>query len=127
MLVINLGSSCSPRKRLHLAVAAIFTLVVSLSTVGCMQFDSDEGYLEPSPSGNFVASLLIDSTFLPIPTEGFTLSESAKFRLRRSDGDILMTVHLDKVSGSRSSEAQQVLWSEDEKYVACNVLGTAWI
>ncbi len=117
------------RKAVRFAVFVILTFVIPLTTVGCIQFGSSGWSVSaPSPSGKLTASVFTDSVDIILPApEGITLSESARFRLRRSDGSILKTINLEGVCGVGPPSSWQLLWSSDEKYVACEALGTFWI
>lgn len=122
-----LSNYCICRKAVRSAVAALLTFALPLATAGCVSSGSIERVYTSSPSGNLVASLLLGSTDISMIAEVRTISESAKFRLRRQDGSILMTLKLNEVSGSSSSGISQIAWSKDEKHVACNALGSVWI
>ena len=115
------------RMSMRLVVSALITFSMPLATFGCIQPSQTEHAFNPSPSGTFVASLLSSSTDIQIPPEGITLSESARFRLRGRDGTVLTTFALEVVANSLSPRGRQIVWSKDEKYVACRVLGAVWI
>lgn len=115
------------RKTTRLSVAALLTFTMPIATAGCVSSGSTERVYTSSPSGNLVASLLLGSTDISMIADVKTLSESARFRLRRLDGSILKTLKLKSVGNNLSSRVSQIAWSQDEKHVACNALGSVWI
>ena len=82
-----------------------------------------EGNFQPSPSGQFVLSVVNHQVAIPIPTEGLELSASVAVRVRNSKGKELFTVPVAKARQSHQIGHGRVsaAWSLDSKMLAyCN-------